>query len=636
MQKGDQNTSFFHAACSERRRRNKIGRLKNDEGVWVENEEEKRGMIAQYFKTLFSSNRGNNSDQLLDVVERKVTEDMNELLTSAYRSEEIKEALDSIGDLKAPGPDGMPAVFYKNFWDLMGEKITSEVQEILNGGQIPQEWNETTIVLIPKVKTFELIKDLRPISVCNVLYKIVSKVLANRLKKILPEVISQSQSAFFPGRLISDNILVAYELTHYMRQKRNGETGYAALKLDMSKAYDRVEWGFLKDMMLKLGFNQEWTQLIMKCITFVTYRIRVDGELIEVIQPERGLQQGDPLSPYLFLLCAEGFSALIRKAEEEGSLQGVRVCQGAPSVSHLLFADDSLILCRVDRRDAQQLQSILQVYEECFGQMIYKDKSAVMFSRNTSAAKKGDFMRELNLQRETINDRYLGLPVHVGMSKTKMFAYLKEKIWQRIQGWKEKMLSRAGKEVLIKAIVQAIPSFAMGCFDLTKEICEQISKMIAKFWWSNQDRENKIHWLSWEKLTAPKCCGGLGFRDIHVFNMAMLAKQGWRLLQNPESLCARVLRAKYFPQGDISQSKTTANMSYTWRSICRGLGVLKNGMIWRVGNGSHINIWSDPWLPRGQTRKPIIPKGSNIITKVEELIDPYTGRWDVELLKQTF
>lgn len=485
MQKGDQNTSFFHAACSERRRRNKIGRLKNDEGVWVENEEEKRGMIAQYFKTLFSSNRGNNSDQLLDVVERKVTEDMNELLTSAYRSEEIKEALDSIGDLKAPGPDGMPAVFYKNFWDLMGEKITSEVQEILNGGQIPQEWNETTIVLIPKVKTFELIKDLRPISVCNVLYKIVSKVLANRLKKILPEVISQSQSAFFPGRLISDNILVAYELTHYMRQKRNGETGYAALKLDMSKAYDRVEWGFLKDMMLKLGFNQEWTQLIMKCITFVTYRIRVDGELIEVIQPERGLQQGDPLSPYLFLLCAEGFSALIRKAEEEGSLQGVRVCQGAPSVSHLLFADDSLILCRVDRRDAQQLQSILQVYEECFGQMIYKDKSAVMFSRNTSAAKKGDFMRELNLQRETINDRYLGLPVHVGMSKTKMFAYLKEKIWQRIQGWKEKMLSRAGKEVLIKAIVQAIPSFAMGCFDLTKEICEQISKMIAKFWWSN-------------------------------------------------------------------------------------------------------------------------------------------------------
>lgn len=266
------------------------------------------------------------------------------------------------------------------------------------------------------------------------------------------------------------------------------------------------------------------------------------------------MQQGDPLSPYLFLLCAEGFSALIRKAEEEGSLQGVRVCQGAPSVSHLLFADDSLILCRVDRRDAQQLQSILQVYEECFGQMIYKDKSAVMFSRNTSAAKKGDFMRELNLQRETINDRYLGLPVHVGMSKTKMFAYLKEKIWQRIQGWKEKMLSRAGKEVLIKAIVQAIPSFAMGCFDLTKEICEQISKMIAKFWWSNQDRENKIHWLSWEKLTAPKCCGGLGLRDIHVFNMAMLAKQGWRLLQNPESLCARVLRAKYFPQGDISQS----------------------------------------------------------------------------------
>ena len=123
-----------------------------------------------------------------------------------------------------------------------------------------------------------------------------------------------------------------------------------------------------------------------------------------------------------------------------------------------------------------------------------------------------------------MNERYLGLPVFVGRSKTHVFGYLKERIWKRIQGWKERMLSRAGKEIMIKAVAQAIPTFAMGCFDLTKNMCDQISTMIGRFWWSQQEKENKIHWISWDKLTLPKCKGGLGFHDIHVFNLAMLAK----------------------------------------------------------------------------------------------------------------
>lgn len=152
---------------------------------------------------------------------------------------------------------------------------------------MPPEWNETIIVLIPKVPKPENIKDLRPISLCNVLYKIVSKVLANRLKTILPEVISPTQSAFVPGRLISDNILVAYEMTHYMRSKKRGKMGYAAIKLDMSKAYDRVEWSFLRDMMLWLGFNAEWINLVMHCVTSVSYKIKVNGDLSEVFSPGR-------------------------------------------------------------------------------------------------------------------------------------------------------------------------------------------------------------------------------------------------------------------------------------------------------------------------------------------------------------
>ena len=168
------------------------------------------------------------------------------------------------------------------------------------------------------------VTDLRPISLCNVVYKVVSKVLANRLREVLPQIITPNQSAFFLGRLISDNILIAYELTHFLVNKREGKVGYAAIKLDMSKAYDRVEWCFLERMIRQLWFHERWISLIMECVTTVRYRVKVNGDLSESFTPRRGLRQGDPLSPYLFLLCAEAFSALFRKGEEEGLIAGVK------------------------------------------------------------------------------------------------------------------------------------------------------------------------------------------------------------------------------------------------------------------------------------------------------------------------
>lgn len=209
-------------------------------------------------------------------------------------------------------------------------------------------------------------------------------------------------------------------------------------------------------------------------------------------------------------------------------------------------------------------------------------------------------------------------------------------MWQRIQGWKERFLSVAGKEVMIKAVAQAIPTYAVGCFDITKELCDQISRQVCRYWWSQNDKENKMHWLSWDKLKKCKKQGGLGFGDVHAFNIAMLAKQGWRLLQNPDSLCARVLKAKYFRQGDLLSAKPHEGISYTWRSILKGVKLLKKGIIWRVGDGEMIKIWSDPWIPRGVTRRPITPRASNLLTRVAELINPNTGQWDRELVLSTF
>lgn len=384
-----------------------------------------------------------------------------------------------------------------------------------------------------------------------------------------------------------------------------------------------------------VGFCRPWISLIMKCIETVSYRIKVNGELTDEIIPSRGLRQGDPLSPYLFFICAEGFSSLLNAAEVDGRLQGVKICEDAPSITHLLFADDSLLLLKVNDENVSQLQHILQVYEECSGQIINKEKSAVMFSRNTSAEPRQRFLDGMGLSQEMRSDKYLGLPVYMRRSKSKIFAYLKDRVWS-IQGWKERLLSRAGKDVLIKSVAQAIPSYAMSCFDITKGLCDEMSSMMCRFWWAQQEKENKLHWVAWPTMASRKEKGGLGYRDLHLFNLAMLARQAWHMLKDPDSLCARLLRAKYWPDGDLLAAKEKPGISYTWRSIIRGLQALKNGLIWRVGNGNQIKIWEDPWILAGVTRRPRTPRGSVLLSRVSELIDPYTGQWDVELVKEIF
>ena len=207
---------------------------------------------------------------------------------------------------------------------------------------------------------------------------------------------------------------MAYELTHFLQRKRRGRKAYAAIKLDMSKAYDRVEWGFLHDMMIKLGFDRNWTKLVMNCVTTVRYQIRVNGEVTETIIPERGLRQGDPLSPYLFLICAEGFSSLLLNAERKRKLRGIRVCNKAPSISHLFFADDSLLLIEANRESVREINRILNIYEASSGQTVNKDKSAIQFSTNAREEDKSDLMSQLNIHKEGFNGKYLGLPLFIG------------------------------------------------------------------------------------------------------------------------------------------------------------------------------------------------------------------------------
>ena len=297
--------------------------------------------------------------ELLEAIHTKVIDRMNVSLLRSFNAHEVEKALQQMHPLKAPSPDGMSPLFYQHFWPTVKSIVITIALDFLNHGTAPPHFHDTHIALIPKTKNPESVTDYRPISLCNVAYKLASKVVANRMKTVLQEIVCENQSAFVAERLITDNVLVAHEMMTHISRKRKGKCGEIALKLDMSKAYDQVEWDCLRQIMKKLGFHDNWISIVMRCVTSVTYVVRINGQRYGKIHPSRGLKQGDPLSPYLFLICAEGLSALLHKAVQRKKLRGLAALVKGPKVSHLFFADDSLIFGRVTKEEATEVQRLL-------------------------------------------------------------------------------------------------------------------------------------------------------------------------------------------------------------------------------------------------------------------------------------
>ena len=364
----DRNTRYFHNRASHRYKRNRIKGLKNSYNEWCTTNSQVAEIVISFYESLFTSLHPTDMQKVLEAVEPKVTANMNQELIKAFTREEVDLALKNMEPLMAPGPDGMPPIFFQFFWSLVGDDVTFVVLDCLNNFHIPHDLNHTFVTLIPKVKSPKFISEFRPISLCSVIYKLMSKVLANQLKKVLPYLVSENQSAFQAGKVITDNILIAFETLHYMKHHQSSKTGFMALKLDMSKAYDRVEWGFMEGLLRKMGFHEKWVALMMECITTVSYSILINGEPTGTIHPSRGIRQGNPLSPYLFILCIEGLHGLLNQAVIAGDIRGISICRNGPRLTHLFFADDSLLFCRASIQECQHILDILLTYERASGQ----------------------------------------------------------------------------------------------------------------------------------------------------------------------------------------------------------------------------------------------------------------------------
>ena len=405
----DLNTRFFHVTTIVRRRRNHMSFLKNEASTWTQGTENIGKEFVEYYSQLFKSKNPPLPDVIEDILSPVFSEDDNNQLCLVPSNEEIRDTLFSMGSLKSPGLDGLPPLFYKHYWSIVKKYVIGAVYNFFQSGRMLKQQNHTFIALIPKVEGASSIKQFRPISLCNVTYKIISKIIASRLKLLLPKVVSPWKGAFVPGRVIQDNSIIAHEVINAMKKSKSKHR-FMALKMDMEKAYDRMEWSYLLKVMKCLGFNDKWIALVRECISTSSFSMMVNGSPHGMFFPSRGLRQDNSLSPFLFVLGSEVLSGILIKAEAGGKFKGFQLAQACPRISHLLFADDLIIFSRDLEEDAKAIKDCLDQYQLWSGQKVNWQKSTVMFNIKVPRGSQRAICWLTNLKSTHFHSKYLGLP----------------------------------------------------------------------------------------------------------------------------------------------------------------------------------------------------------------------------------
>ena len=346
---GDRNTSFYHVFALARRKRNHIASVKDERGEWITEEREvmehfRSGFVSLYTTSLEETSRVPRQDMLKHV---HLFEEAKDSIGGMVTLEEIKDALWSMKPYKVPGPDGLHAGFFQRFWLVVGDSVVEEVKRVFIERKVPDYLNRTLIVLIPKIQGPKTIGNYRSISLCNTIYKIISKVIVARLRPHLEHLVSPYQSAFVPGRRGADNVIIVQELIHSIGRAK-GCKGYMAIKIDLEKAYNKIEWSFIREMLIFFNFPATLIELIMSCVSSFSISILFNGGCLDSFYPSRGIRQGDPLSPYLFIFCMEFLGHLIEEKCEAKLWAPVKASRSGPSFSHLFFADDLVLFASAD------------------------------------------------------------------------------------------------------------------------------------------------------------------------------------------------------------------------------------------------------------------------------------------------
>ncbi|KAJ0878597.1 putative RNA-directed DNA polymerase [Helianthus annuus] len=594
---GDENSKFFHAMINNRKATNTIHGLEVN-GVWISKPSLVKKEVFRFFRDKFVEEAVSRPPFVCSLF-KKISSSSAASLEVRFSMEEIKAAVFGCGKDRAPGPDGFNFRFFTHFWDLFASDFYSILDSFFMSGKLSTGCGSAFIALIPKLRDPLGLNDYRPISLVGVVNKVVSKVMANRLKPVLNEVVSNSQSAFLGGRFILDGPMIINEIFAWAKNKKKQ---VFFLKVDFEKAYDNVNWGFLINTLHQMGFGKKWCSWVSGILSSARASVLVNGSPTFEFGCSKGMRQGDPISPFLFVVAMEALSCLFNRACEENVFKGITLPDNNTNVSHLLFADDAMIMGIWDRENISNVIRILRCFHVCSGLKINLNKSSI-FGIGVSTEDIIETASWIGCRVDSIPFKYLGLTVGANMNRINNWRPVYDIFEKRLSLWKAALLSIGGRVTLIRSVLESLPTYFMSLYKAPKKVIKDLESIIKKFLWGGSSNVRKTHWVAWDRVTLPRKAGGLGLSKLADINAALLCKWVWRFKNEPDSLWVSVINAIHSGRSEWVLLPFNKAIRGTWSNICNIINKvfidnkpLRRFFKGEVGSGVDIYFWLDPWI----------------------------------------
>ncbi|XP_040384518.1 uncharacterized protein LOC107305206 [Oryza brachyantha] len=576
IREGDANTKFFHLKANTRRRKNNIQILRK-ENAWATSHEDKEAVIHDYFAAIMGWPEPRTCD--LNWQEFHTPPVDLSHLDEPFTEEEILKAIKQMLTDKAPGPDGYTMNFFRVCWAIIKEDVVA-VFNVINNLRCASlnMLNSANIVLIPK-KGAEEVADFRPISLIHSIAKILSKLLALRLRPHMHSLVSISQSAFIKGRSIHDNFKYVRNLARRYHKTRRP---MLLFKLDITKAFDSVRWDYLLSLLQHQGFPQKWRDWISAILSTSTSQVLLNGISGERIQHGRGLRQGDPLSPLLFIMAIDPLQWILSKATQLNAITKLRDRVACLRIS--MYADDAVVFMNLVKNDVQTFTSILKSFEEATGLItnMHKSQVAAIRCHNIDI---DHLLEGVPAMRAQFPLKYLGLPLVLGRTRKTDTQQILDKIMARITGWRGKNLGPVGRSVLVKSVLTAQPIYLLAALKITKESLNQIDAKRRRFLWAGTgDITGGKCKVNWERTCMPIKQGGLGMLNLEKFTRALRLRWLWHEWSDP----AKPWVGMDTPCDEMDRALFEAVSKIT------------------IGDGNTIRFWNSAWL-MGRRPKDVMP-----------------------------
>lgn len=626
LELGDNNTSFFHKKIASNWNSNKITSLIDASGLIITDETAIKNEAVSHFHNMYNQDLLDypGIDHLHTLISKRISPHSAQMLTLKASDEEIYGILKSMKRNKTPGPDGFNVNFFIHTWDIIGKDFLEAVHYFLETGHLPHYANSTVIALIPKCRNPSSMTDFRPISCCNTLYKCISKLIAKRFSNTLPNLIDRAQAAFVKGRNISDNILLAQEVFKGYNSSRN--TPKAAFKLDLHKAFDSCHWQFIFDVLILRGYPFPFIRWVHSCLTTAQFSVKVNGVMDGYFSSSRGIRQGDPLSPFLFVLIMDALSEMLQNLAVS---PGFKFHKGmeALSLNHLIFADDLLMFCNCDRNSISLLMDTLECFKSFSGLAMNPQKSTCYLS-NPPRGMQSWIQTSYNIGLGQLPAKFLGVPLVTKKLSQRDCHELIAKLANRIESWTTHFLSFAGRMQLIKAVLNSIYSYWGSHFMLPKGVLKIIQSLFSRFLWNGHAQGPSKAKIAWTTVTLPMSEGGLGIKDVCEWNKALILKHLIAVIRPAStSLWADWVHKTIIKDSSFWIISKPSHCSWILRKVLDLRSTARQFLSYKIGNGLKTSFWFDPWYNGSpicsSLYDPIISQtGLNRLTKVANFLTP--------------